>query len=62
VLQVKDLAEAVEWIRRAPMQDAELEIRPFFEPEDFAGLAAPELIEQEKGWREDQLSRAPKAG
>jgi hypothetical protein len=62
VLQVKDLAEAVEWIRRAPMQDTELEIRPFFEPEDFAGVATPELIEQEKGWREDQLSRAPKAG
>jgi hypothetical protein len=61
ILQVKDIAQALEWMRRAPMEEnAELEIRPYFEPEDFAGLAAPELIEQEKGWREEQLAKAPK--
>jgi hypothetical protein len=60
ILQVKDMAEAVAWISRAPMKDAELDIRPFFEPEDFAGIATPELIEQEKGWREDQLAKAPR--
>ena len=59
ILNVKSLAEAVEWIKRAPMQDTELDIRPFFEPEDFAGIATPELIEQEKGWREAQLSGKP---
>jgi hypothetical protein len=62
ILEVKDMAEAVAWISRAPMQDTELDIRPFFEPEDFAGIATPEVIEQEKGWREAQLAKAPKAG
>jgi hypothetical protein len=61
ILNVKDMAEAVDWIRRAPMQDTELDIRPYFEPEDFAGIATPELIEQEKGWREAQLANAPRA-
>jgi hypothetical protein len=61
VWQVKDLAEAVSWASRAPMEETALEIRPFFEPEDFAGIATPELIEQEKGWREAQLAKAPRA-
>ena len=38
-----------------------MEIRPFFEPEAFAEVASPELIAQEAAWREEQLSRAPKA-
>ena len=63
ILQVKDMAEAVDWVSRAPMLDGDtLEIRPFFEPEEFTGLATPELIAQEKAWRDDQLAKAPKAG
>jgi len=63
IWQVKDLAQAVEWASRAPMQDGDtLEVRPYYEPEDFAGLAPDEMVEQEKGWREDQLAKAPKAG
>jgi hypothetical protein len=43
------------------MQDGDtLEVRPFFEPEDFAGLVPDEMVEQEKGWREDQAAKAPK--
>ncbi len=61
ILNVKSMDEAVEWIRQAPMKDTAVDIRPFFEPEDFAGIATPDLIEQEKGWREDQLAKAPKA-
>ncbi|MBW8814803.1 MAG: YciI family protein [Caulobacterales bacterium] len=61
IWQVKDLDEAMQWASRAPMPDgATLEVRPFFEPEDFAGLVSPELIAQEQGWREDQARRAPK--
>jgi hypothetical protein len=60
IWQVADFDEAVAWARRAPMEDTELELRPFFEPEDFAGIATPEVIAQEQGWREDQLARAPK--
>jgi hypothetical protein len=60
IWQVADMDEAMAWARKAPMEDTELELRPFFEPEDFAGVATPELIEQEKGWREEQLAKAPK--
>jgi hypothetical protein len=62
IWNVKDMAEAAEWAARAPMQDGDtLELRPFFEPEDFAGVVSEEMIEQEKGWREEQLARAPGA-
>jgi hypothetical protein len=58
IWQVKDLADAVAWLKKAPFdQGEELDIRPFFEPEDFAGLASDEVIEKEKGWREAQLAR-----
>jgi hypothetical protein len=61
IWQVDSLEDAVAWARRAPMgDDSELELRPFFEPEDFAGIATPELIAQEQGWREEQLAKAPK--
>lgn len=34
--QVKSLDEAVEWLKRSPFQETEVEIRPVFEPADFA--------------------------
>src|SRR5437667_2524474 len=33
--QVKSLQEAIEWLKRAPFEDTEVEIRPVFEAEDF---------------------------
>jgi hypothetical protein len=63
--QVKSLQDAIDWASRAPTQGDrpfDLEIRPFFEPEDFAEVATPELIAQEAGWRDDQAAKAPKAG
>ena len=50
----KDLNEAIGWLKKAPFKEGELEIRPFFEPEEFAGVASDEIIEKEKGWREAQ--------
>jgi len=62
IWEVKDMAQAMEWASRAPMQDGDtLEVRPFFEPEDFAGLVPDEMVEQEKGWRDDQAAKAPRA-
>jgi hypothetical protein len=64
VWQVKSLQDAIDWARKAPTDGDntfDLEIRPFFEPEDFAEVASPELIAQEQGWREDQARNAPKA-
>ena len=61
VLQVKDMAEAISWMKRAPFPDGEIELRPFIEPEAFEGVADPEMIAQEQGWREEQQRKAPKA-
>jgi hypothetical protein len=33
--EVKSKAEAIEWVKRSPMQEAEIEIRQVFEAEDF---------------------------
>jgi hypothetical protein len=48
ILQVKSMAEAVEWLKRAPFgSDGEVEIRPVFEAEDFGKEFTPELRAQE---------------
>jgi hypothetical protein len=40
IWQVKSIEEAVEWVRRCPDpmpgEESDIEIRPMFEPEDFA--------------------------
>src|SRR5260221_775006 len=42
--QVRSLEEAVEWVKRAPMEDGdELEIRQVFEADDFGEAFTPEL-------------------
>ena len=53
IWQVASMDEAVEWLRRAPFGDgAELEIRPFFEAEDFGPALTPELREHEQTLRD----------
>jgi hypothetical protein len=61
VIQCKDMDEALSWARRAPFEDGEIELRPFHEPEDFAGLAADDVVAQEQDWRAEQARKAPKA-
>ena len=46
VWQVKSLDEAVEWLKRAPFQEGEVEIRRVFEDDDFGDELTPELREQ----------------
>lgn len=46
--QVRSLAAAIEWIKRSPFQEGEIEIRPIFEAEDFGEALTPELREQEE--------------
>ena len=47
IFQVKSLAEAIEWVKRAPNPmpgtEAEIEIRPLFETGDFGDAATPEI-------------------
>jgi hypothetical protein len=46
--QVKSMDEAVEWLKRAPFEEDEVEIRRVFEMDDFGEEFTPELREQEK--------------
>ncbi len=46
--QVKDMIEAVEWVKRCPnpmLVPSEIEIRPVFEMADFADAMTPEVTE-----------------
>ncbi len=45
--RVKSKNEAIEWLKRAPFEDTEVEIRQVFEAEDFGAEFTPELREQE---------------
>ncbi len=55
--QANSMDEAVDWARRAPFQEGEVEIRPLFELTDFPVDAA----EKPEGWREkeEQFRAAP---
>ena len=55
--QVTSLDEAIEWLKRAPFEDTEVEIRPVFEAEDFGEAYTPELRAQEDRLREDIAAR-----
>jgi len=45
--QCKSKEEAIEWLKRAPFEETEVEIRQIFEAEDFGANLTPELREQE---------------
>lgn len=51
LIQVRSRDEAIEWVKRAPMEDTELEIRQVFEADDFGDEFTPELREQEERHR-----------
>lgn len=46
--QVKSKEVAIEWLKRAPFDQTEVEIRQVFEAEDFGDAFTPELREQEE--------------
>jgi len=52
---VKDMKEAVDWVRRCPDpmpgEESEIEIRPFYEAEDFGAALTPELRAKEEQLR-----------
>jgi hypothetical protein len=51
VWQVKSKQEAIDWLRRAPFEDTELELRQIFEAEDFGAEFTPESRAQEERLR-----------
>ena len=44
----KSKEEAIEWLKKAPFENTELEIRQVFETADFGDELTPELREQEE--------------
>ena len=59
LIQAKSREEAIEWTKRVPFQEGEIEVRPLYELFDFPVDPA----EKPDGWREkeDQLRAAPPA-
>jgi len=57
IWKVKSMDEAIEWIKRCPDpmpgEEAEIEIRPIFETEDFGKELTPELRAQEERLRSE---------
>jgi hypothetical protein len=60
IWQVKDMDEAVEWVKRCPNPmtgPSEIEIRGIFAMEDFGDALTPEIIEMEQRTR-DKAAKA----
>jgi len=55
--QCKSLDEAIEWLKRAPFEETEVEIRQVFEAADFGDEFTPELREQEARIREQVAAK-----
>ncbi|HEY6004233.1 MAG TPA: YciI family protein [Anaeromyxobacter sp.] len=51
IWKVKDLEEAIDWVKRSPFREGEVEIRQIFEAEDFGAQLTPELRKQEEETR-----------
>ena len=60
IWQVKDMEEAIAWVKRCPNPmpgPSEIEIRPFYEAADFGDALAPELTAQEDRLRQKVAGR-----
>ena len=52
ILEVSSREEVLEWVKKAPFRDSEVEVRQVFAAEDFGDAMTPELREQEDRHRE----------
>ena len=55
----KSLEEAIKWLKRAPFEGTEVEIRQVFEAADFGDAFTPELQEQENRIRAQVEAQHP---
>jgi hypothetical protein len=51
IWQVRSMDEAIAWLKRAPFESTEVEIRKIAEPEDFGDSLTPELRAKEEALR-----------
>jgi hypothetical protein len=47
ILEVSSREEVLEWVKKAPFRDSEIEVRQVFSTDDFGDAMTPELREQE---------------
>lgn len=60
IWEVKDMDEAVEWLKRCPnpmLTRSEVEVRQFYEFDDFGDAITPEQVEREERSREELADR-----
>jgi hypothetical protein len=57
LIETNSLDEAIDWMKRAPFQDGEIEIRQVFSTEDFGEALTPELRDQEERLRAQVATR-----
>ena len=57
LFQVRSFEEAIEWVRRSPFEEGEIEIRQVFEAADFGVAMTPELRVQEERLRAESEAR-----
>jgi len=59
IWRVNSRDEAIEWLKKAPFEETEVEIRQVFETEDFGQELTPEMRKQEERHRAqaEELSR-----
>jgi hypothetical protein len=54
ILQVRSKEEVIEWMKRAPFQEGEIEIRQVAESDDFGDALSPEL----RAWEEKERAKS----
>jgi len=57
IWKVKSKQEAIDWLKRAPFQSEEIEIRQIFEEDDFGAEFTPVLREQERRLRSEMEAK-----
>jgi hypothetical protein len=60
IWQVKSMEDAITWLKRCPNpmpEDSDIELRPFYSPEDLREMFGPELMEQRERRRAEIASQ-----
>jgi len=57
ILELKDMDEALAWMKRAPFKGGTIEIRPYLTAEDFGAAFTPELQQAEANLRAQSEAR-----
>lgn len=57
IIQAASWDEALDWARRVPFKDGELEVRQIFELEDFGEAATPEVRETQERLRRQTAAK-----